>query len=73
MLVGMTWPIPREHLASGAGYAEGLKAGETFVINFLFSRTSQGTSDISREEMLIAWESAEGDRSCSGSGWIYCY
>lgn len=51
---GEEWPrIPPEHAASGAGYAEGLKAGETFVINFLFSRTSQGTSDISREEMLI--------------------
>lgn len=31
----------------------GLKAGETFVINFLFSRTSLWTSDMSREEMLI--------------------
>lgn len=45
--------VPPEHSASGAGSAEGLKAGETLVINFLFSRTSQGTSDISREEMLI--------------------
>lgn len=47
------WPsIPLERSASGAGRAEGLKAGETFVINFLFSRTSQWTPD-SREEMPI--------------------
>lgn len=50
--VGMPWH-PLAHPASGAGYVEGLKAGETSVINFLFSRTSQGTSDISREEALI--------------------
>lgn len=50
--VGLTWHSSK-HPAFGMGYAEGLKAGETFVINFLFSRTSQGTSDISWEKMLI--------------------
>lgn len=30
-----------------------VKSRRTFVINFLFSRTSQGTSDMNGEEMLI--------------------